>query len=385
MEDLARTQESLGRVDDAILTLARLSNALLHTRDDGVDDSLSQLTRLIQKSAAAQQLSGSDTLVTLTPPPLPAPKKTRQTLVNPDSPFKRTPTNLGDFKLGPIAIRELAPLPDGRWIAALTAGPRVFTALSRDLVTWDAPQPLPFNAIANNIDPALIVDDAGVIWLAWFSNRLSLNPRSSAGYTLWLTHSSDAKNWSPPRAVSADTGGWPMGAMHWSRSADHHFRLSWRSAAAIAASPAEITKLDPIEMTCPERMWPMDPHVTRDDADHFHLVLNDVMRGISYAKSDDGVKWSDPIVLVNKLPNSGFSEPELLIDGLRVALLYRDYNGTYLRRGRLADLPALSLAVQISTGGGTRWQRIGEQIVGTTDGESPFLLRVNVKDVFAVP
>jgi hypothetical protein len=390
LEDLARTQEQVGRTDDAILTLARLSDAMLHTRDDGVDEMLAQMSRVMMKSAAIGQVPDAVKLIALTPPPpKEAPKAPAPPGHDADSPFVATLTNLGEFGLGAMDVRDLAKLRDGRWIAALSCGTRVMLATSGDLVRWDAPKALPMNALANNIDPAIVVDDDGVLWLAWFSNRLSLHPRSSGGYQLWLAHSADAgKTWSAPRAIAADTGGWPMGSLCWSRVDEGpQFRLSWRAACAVAASPAQITKLEPIDMSKPQQMWPMGPQVVREDGGggRFHLVVSDFTRGVAYAVSEDGKKWSEPQVIVEQEPNrTPFGEPRLMIEGKRVALIYQGYNTSYLRAGTLGDSLLLDgKPIAISAGAsGTSWRRIGDEVVGFVGGESVWILRAKVGDVF---
>jgi hypothetical protein len=387
MEELARTQERLGQTDEAILTLARLCSAYLHTRDDGVEEALGTMTRLMETSPVASAMAGAVELVKLTRAPAvvaaAGPKKS-EAFVNAASPFVWTRTNLGDFKLGSVAVRDFARLPDGRWIGALTAGGRVYTATTRDLVTWEAPRELPLNGIGNNVEPALIVDGKGVVWLAWFNNRLSLNPRSSAGYQLWLASCADGKNWSAPRAIGADTGGWPMGALHWLRTADGHVRLSWRAAAATAVWPGEITKLSAIQMFVPQQLWPMDPHVAQVDGGRYHMVLDDRMRGVTYANSDDGQKWSEPVVLVEKNANGpGMETPALLIDGRRAALIYQVGAASFLRRGMLSELKNLGAPVQIGGGVGVpRWARVDEEVVGFVGGETPWVLRGRVEDVF---
>jgi hypothetical protein len=396
LEDLAATQAQLGRIDDAILTLARLSNAMLHTRDDGVDESLAQMSRLMQKSAAIGQTPEAAKLIALTP--LPAVRKKAPAAPTPpehdaDSPFGATMTNLGKFSLGAMDVRDLAKLADGRWIAAISCGPRVMIATSGDLVHFDAPRALAMNALANNVEPAIIVDDDGVLWLAWFSNRLSLHPRSSGGYQLWLAHSADAgKTWSPPRAIAADTGGWPMGSLCWSRVDEgRQFRLSWRAACAIAASPARITKLDAIDMSKPQQMWPMGPQVVREDGGgRYHLVVSDFTRGVAYAVSEDGKRWSEPQVVVEQEPNrTPFGDPRMFLDGKRIALIYQEYNASYLRSGTLGDGPAAAPPVladkpiTISAGVcGTAWRQIGDEIVGFVGGgESVWILRAKAADV----
>jgi tetratricopeptide (TPR) repeat protein len=448
MEELARAQERLGRIDDAILTQARLNNTRLHTRDDEVDGSLAQMARLIQKSAAIRSLPPAVKLVSLSPPPRPVPKKTLETEVSPTqgnlklddkplansiavddiapgphqityqpqgalppvrlqatfkpgldyrlfinaaSPFRWDLTNLGDFQLGSIAIRDLARLPDGRWVAALTAGERVFTATTRDWTTWDLPQLLPASVFGNNIDPAITVDDAGVIWIAWFSNCLSLHPRGSAGYSLWLAHSADGKTWSAPRAIQANTGGWPMGTLHWLKTPGQ-FRLSWRAESATEASPAQMTKLDRIDLDGnPQKgllhdMWPLAPDVVRDDEGRYHMLWNDPLWGITYTSSADGKKWAQPLFLISKPENRPFSDAQMFLDGKRAALIYADDSGTHLRRFNLADLFTIAPPIQISGRSastlGVRWQRSGDQIFGFVAGEAPWLVRASVKDLF---
>jgi hypothetical protein len=388
MEELARTQEKSGQADEAILTLARLCTAYLHTRDDGVDEALANMTRLIEKSPKIAAMAGAGELVKLTPAPVAVAKvaQTTEAFVNAASPFAWTRTNLGDFKLGAVAVRDFARLADGRWIGALAAGGRVYTATSADLVTWDAPVELPHNGVANNTEPAVMVDGKGTIWIAWFNNRLSLNPRSSGGYVLWLTSSGDAKTWSSPRAIGADTGGWPMGALHWLRTADGHYRLSWRAAAATAVSPDEMKALSPIQMFVPQQLWPMDPHVAQDEDGRYHMVLDDRMRGVTYSASRDGRDWSEPVVLVEKAENGpGMEEPAMLLNNGRAALIYQVGSNSFLRRGRWSELKNPEGTVQIGGGGasllGTRWQRVGGEIVGFAGGETPWIVRGTVAKV----
>jgi hypothetical protein len=344
------------------------------------------MTRLIEASPTVAAMAGAGELMKLTPAPVAVfaePRKS-EAFVNAASPFAWTRTNLGDFKLGAVAVRDFAQLPDGRWIGALTAGGKVYTATTRDWVTWDAPRELPHNGIANNVEPALTVDARGVVWLAWFNNRMSLNPRSSGGYQLWLTSCADGKTWSGPRAIGADTGGWPMGALHWLRTADGHFRLSWRAAAATAVGPGEITTLSAIQMFVPQQLWPMDPHVVQNDGGRYHMVLDDRMRGVTYSSSEDGRKWSEPVVLVEKTPNGpGMETPALLVDGRRAALIYQVGTATFLRRGLLSELKNLGDPVQIGGGSAVpRWARVGEEVVGFVGGETPWVLRGRVADVF---
>jgi hypothetical protein len=378
----------LGRNDDAILTLARLSNAFLHTRDDGVENSLAEMSRLIPQSEAAGKNADAMALVKLTPPTVTARPIRKAALdLAAGSPFKATETNLASFKLGAMAIGDLAKMTDGRWIAAMNIGPRIYTATTRDLVMWDAPVLLPHNGIANNTDPTMTVDAKGEIWLAWFSNRLSLQPRSSGGYQLWLTHSADGKSWSSPRAISADTGGWPMGAMQWLKDGNGAFRLLWRSASATATSPEEISKVEAIDIHRPERMWPMDPCVAQDFEGRYHMVFNDVLQGITYSRSDDGKKWSDPVLLVETKPNSaGLSSPQLLIDGEQVAVVYQAWNESVLRRGKIGDISNLGAPVRIGgTGMGRRLVRDAHDVIGFSTGEAAWVLRAKMADVVGTP
>jgi len=392
MEELAKTQESLGRDEAAILTLVRLCGAYLHTREDGVEDALARLTRLIERTPAVMAMEGGKALVELTPAPAVVAAGAGakpQTYANAASPFRWTATNLGTFGLGGVAVRDLARLPDGRWVGAMTADGKVYTAATRDGVMWDAPQLLPYCGIANNTDPAVIADGNGAIWVAWFANRMSLHPRSSGGYTLWITHSADGKTWSSPRAIGADTGGWPMGAMHWLRTREGRFRLSWRAAAATTAnSPGEITKLEAVDLFQGGRAWPMDPQIVQDDGGRYHLVMDDRLGGLRYANSRDGVKWSDSIVLVEKQENKPSTEgPNLLIDGQRSALIYSVGGATWLRRGSLSAMKELGAAVQIADGAatavGTRWVRMGNEVVGfATGGDAVWMMHAGAADVF---
>ena len=178
-----------------------------------------------------------------------------------------------------------------------------------------------------------------------------------------------------------------MGALSWLRTRDGQFRLSWRAAAATAASPADIQALAPLQMFVPQQLWPMDPHVAQDDTGRFHMVLDDRMRGVTYASSTDGRKWSEPLVLIEKNQNGASMEaPHLVIEGRRFALIYQLASDTFLRHGSLIDPKALSAPIQIGGAAtpttATRWARAGDDLVGFAGGVTPWCLRAKVTDLF---
>jgi hypothetical protein len=387
LDELARTHEQLGRTDDAILALARLNAARIRTRPDGTDESLAEMTSLIRKSDGVKKLPAAAALAALTPPPAPASKPPRgRPPETAGSPFEWLATNLGEFGLGPTYVADLARLPDGRWVAVIAAGTRLYTATSRDLTTWDRPQLVPATVVGNNIDAAITVDDRGEVWLAWFSNRLSLESQGSGGYLLWLAHSADLRTWSPPRSITAETGsGWPLGTMQWLR-VGREYRLSWRTAAATVPSPERLTRLEPLAMPEDKHLWPLDPHVGRDAAGRFHLVANNFGRGVVYASSADGKSWSDLRPIVAPVPDRSVGgSPHLFLDGDRIALLYQDVAGVSLRRGKLADLTALSAPVAVGPVPGARWHRVGDHVVGFAGGDWPWLVRAKATDVLDGP
>ena len=270
--------------------------------------------------------------------------------INLHSPFDWHLTGLGDFNRHPPARSKIVRLPDGRWLAAYCAqNSKIMLSISNDLATWETPWPFALNSVFDNIAPALLVDESGTIWLAYFSNRLHLEITSSAGYRLWLTSSPDGRTWSRPRPVAGGGphGGWPMGNIQLTRDMHGKYWLFWRRYAAAGNAPGGIGTLREIDMELPPRVNLSNPHVSVGH-DGFHMVFDDFGNGIYYSRSSDGRHWTPPVLTVPLGRHSKVSHGQLIRAGNRIALVYEGLNGAWLRRGTLAATPELGPELKIT-------------------------------------
>ncbi len=265
--------------------------------------------------------------------------------LNVDSPFTSSFTNLPPIDY-PLSGASLACLADGRYLLAFVqAGRDVMLATSRDLVHWDPPQPLPLNLGFHNTEPSLLVDKLGTIWLAWFSNRLSLYPDSGGGYQLWLAHSRDGKTWSAPRPIEGDyRSGWPLTPVRLLRTTDGRYWLFWRNFAVSGASPQAWSKLEPLPWVTPPATSPADPFVTCSPDGVLHMIYDAPGSDIFYTHTDPQGRWVAPAPII-KAPAAN---PQLVILGHQAVLIYTTSDGAYLTQGALPDLSQLSPPVKIT-------------------------------------
>ena len=269
--------------------------------------------------------------------------------MNLDSPFATTLTNLRHFSEHPSARSSIVRLPDGRSLVAYASTerrgsgtpPRIMLSTSKDLVTWDRPWTLPHNSIFANRAPSLVVDEKGTIWLAWFSNRLHLHRLSSDGYRLWLASSRDGKVWSRPMPVNGALDNPEIG-VQMARSPEGKYWLFSGNRAASADSPSGIRQLLPIAIDGQDSSSIRTPHIVWDSENRMHMVYADSGNAVRYATSHDGMQWTNPIAILPKEEGRRVSNPQLILDGERLGVIYEDHNGAWLHRLTLnADGKAL--------------------------------------------
>ena len=283
--------------------------------------------------------------------------------VNLDSPFKSTLTPLGGVG-GPWPSRDLARLPDGRWLAAWSTGKKIMLATAnKDLTKWDKPRPLPLNEIFDNMYPSLLVDAKGVVHMAYFSDRLAVENTSTGRFKLWLTRSTDGVKWSRPRPVSGGNygSGWPVGGVDMVRGPKGKYWLFWRDYAGSAESVNGIRAISKIVQPRPSGMHVWDPNVVVDAKGKFHMVFDDFDRAVCYSSSTDGSNWTAPVIMAD---NS--RDPRLLVSKGRFALISGGRNGVYLQRGALDKPWVAEDTIKIASGS---LSMAGSQLALTPDGE----------------
>ncbi|HUW58292.1 MAG TPA: hypothetical protein VMZ92_16765 [Planctomycetota bacterium] len=271
------------------------------------------------------------------------PGKRHGLFVNLHSPFRWTPAGPEDLGGFPPARTSIARLPDGSFLAAWCAtGGRIMLSRTRDLVTWSRPEPAPLGAVFQNIAPATLTDADGTVWLAFFSDRISLMKADTGGYTLWLTSTRDGGSWTPPRPVAVgQVGGWPLGAVHMFRDKAGRHWVFWREDAASGQAMTDIRRLDPvsIEHEGGKRLHVWNPHVTVDDDGLYHMVFDNFGRGIYHTTSKDGWNWTLPKLLVEEMPGRPVRGPQLILRGARAVLMYETTAGAYVVPARLEGPP----------------------------------------------
>jgi tetratricopeptide (TPR) repeat protein len=386
LDDLAKLQEELGQAEEAVLTLARMNSALLRLRPDGVEEGVAALARLLRQSTAGDSPEAA-AIIRMAPPVRPTDVVRAEAAPAVEAPFRAIATNLGSYDLGPLAVSDLVRLEDGRWWAVISAGPRLYTAFSRDLVMWEAPRLVPMHPLANNIEPAVTRENDGTLWLTWFANPFSLQPRGSGGYQLWISSTRDGRTWTPVRTIACDSGsGWPPGKLHWLKMADGRFRLSWRAVAATGESPSAIRTLSALGIKPFEPGWPMDPWVLQGDGGALKMVYQENTKGLAYAASADGMAWSDPELIVRTVPNRTTpGAPQLFGGKDGLAIFYQHDGVSWTIGGSGEKAGEWSAPVRIARPGVSRWVREGDELAGFTPGMSPFLVRGAMSDRVGVP
>lgn len=262
--------------------------------------------------------------------------------INLDSPFATTLTNLRHFSEHPLARSSMVRLPDGRWLVAYTSNEgrgagvplKIMLSTSKDFVTWEKPWPLSHNSIFLNKTPSLLVDEKGIIWLAWFSNRLHLARTSSAGYRLWLAHSRDGKTWSRPMPVDCGSDG-PESGAQMARGPKGKYWMFVGGRAVSADSPGGFMRLSPITVDGRDSKRIRTPHVVWDSENRMHMVYADWINTIWHATSQDGKQWTNPMLIVPKEEGRIVANPQLILDGKRVGVVYENNSGAWLLRSML--------------------------------------------------
>ncbi len=261
--------------------------------------------------------------------------------INLASPMKTELTTLHGCRATYGQSNNLTRLTDGRWL--ITWGDRTLHfATSPDLITWTKPwtleESLLFGKNYNCILPSLYTGKDGKIWLAYFSNRLDIDQLSSGGYRLFLTHSKDGKEWSPPRPMQVQVSGWPPGNVQMFDGPDDKFWMLYRLNLARADSPAEISKFQELDIpvTPTQRSHARNTFATFDDAGNMHLVWDHFALSLQYARQDKDGEWTEPINITPKDHPSQVSCPQLFMHNEEFLLTHAHHGGQF-RRGTFKD------------------------------------------------
>ena len=311
---------------------------------------------------------------------------------NVDSPFQSRQLDLvlWSHSVCPprLSIQRLDP---NRHIAIwCDSGRRLMAAQSADLVTWTNPQPLPFNSVFDNIEPATYRAPDGTIYLAYFSNRLSPHVTNTSGYHLWLTSTRDGRKWGPLRRVEiGQLSGWPPTAPCMLTGPDGKQWLFWRDMAGSGKTldeVAELTKIQVKDQTVNGRtvsLWNVS--VVLDDQKRFRMVCDDFGQGIYHLSSTDGWSWTQPQQLVVQTKERAYdvNNAQLILSGDKAALIY---SGSLVapvsfEAGKVSVGEAVKFTGVYSYLGGATAFRRGEEVFFVAGGETTCLLRANLKDL----
>ena len=306
---------------------------------------------------------------------------------NLDSPFDYAVTdlrNLGDWMFWMKRRASLVQRPYGTWLLAYNTGDqRIMLTGSKDLVTWEEPRPLPFNSVFGNIASSLLVDAKGTIHLAYFSNRLRVRGMTKdAGFGLWVTSSTDGREWKRPRFVAVGSVDSSMlDPVQMIQSPGGACWMFWRNMVASADSIDEIRELSPISISKLAQMSEM--HAAFDDAGKMHMVY-DSGGDIFYCRYDGG--WGTPAVLLKRPRNKPIYRPQLVIGPSGACLIHEAEDGAFCYPVTLGETPELGPSVQIAS---NRAPLNGMKVARTADGqavllagaETVWLLRARLDDL----
>jgi len=295
--------------------------------------------------------------------------------LNHDSPFRSGSTDLrgiGSVSWWMACTNSLARLPDGRWLLAGSGrDEKIRLVESKNLVDWGPPRPLPLNSAFRNHAARLFVDDKGLIWLAWFSDRLQVETASwHSRYRLWLSSSREGRTWSLPRPIGMDPTGedWPPDPVSIVRGPKGKIWIYWRNLAGHADSLGGISTLDPIDMP---GSWSRmrNTHVAVDAAGTRHMLC-DRKLGIAYSRSDDGQTWTRPVTLVQK-PRGGHAwRGQLVIGKDGACMIYERDKGARMCSVALGEAAVLGTTVKIT---GEQTPLNAMRLCWTKDGRAVFL------------
>ena len=267
-------------------------------------------------------------------------------------------------------------------------GGKLRAARSKDLVDWTKPKALPFNSVFDNIEPATFRAADGSIYVAFFSNRLSPQTSSTAGYHLWLTRTRDGRTWAPIRRIEiGPLGGWPLSSPSLCTGPDGKHWLFWRDRAGSGKRLEDVAELTPIHMPPVKGRKPSlrNVCVTRDGK-RFDMVCDDFGRAVCHLTSGDGRTWSRPRTLVRKVGGGpGPTDPQLIRVGERMLLLHA---GAYLLAvdPKGDAVPAghgIKVACHLTQLGGARVFREGDEVLLLAGTQTTWLLRAKLNDLLA--
>jgi hypothetical protein len=314
--------------------------------------------------------------------------------VNLDSPFRWQQLDLeltGRPAVNPprFSIQRLGE--EGHMAVWHAGDGKLLAARSKDLVHWTKPEPLPFSSVFDNIEPATFRAPDGTIYLAFFSNRLSPQTMSTAGYHLWLTRTRDGQVWAPIRRIEIGTlGGWPPSSPSMLADPNGKQWIFWRDMAGSAETLDGVGELTPIQVQGREingekvNLW--NVHVVVDDQRLFHMVCDDFGRAVYHLSSKDGRSWAKPQLLVEKKGSAPDpTDPQLILTGGKALLLH---GGEYLRQVDLNADPVtvgegMNVSCYLVPLAGSRLFCQGDEVFGVAGTETTWLLRAKLKDLLA--
>ncbi len=310
--------------------------------------------------------------------------------------FESHETNLASMRRmdGPNVppFAQIAPLSDGRWLLAFSAGMRhqrlVMIALSDDLKTWSPPIPLPVMQTFPMDAPALGVDAEGNVWLAFISQPVdALLAVAGGGHPphVWLTSTRDGRTWTTPRGIAGprfnSPSPRPVQLLH--NPADGRCWMFTGSWAASAPNFAELTSLNRNDALPHEQELPC---FTIDRSGVFHAIHLDRRGALYYQRSHDGTVWTDRVPVFADNVRRDISDAQLLVHGDRLALMYHEAGRDVLRLGAWRDRAPHLDAEQHLIATTARTSLHGSRIHLTAEGElivltgadTPQLLRSDV-------
>jgi len=323
----------------------------------------------------------------------------------PENPFHATQLPRFDFTASGPAAANLVKFSDGRMMLAYATGDhyqtRIKLSRSKEDGSWEEPWEFAHNNIFNTRAPSLVVDDTGEIWMLCLSQRLTTQRFASAPYQLWLTHSRNGREWSPlrPLLLNSELTKPTLAASQYQelpqlmRLPGSRFGIVWRENFSAANSPAELTSLKALSLQKNDGTFLVSNTCATFESDgKCHLVFDDFGRGLYYTRSTDMQTWSPLRNLGLAEKNSSISNPQLLLEGEQVAMIYEQNNGSWLRRGTITEEglnlgPATLIADHRMTLSGSRLRLDGDRILLPAGGHPyiPVLLAAKFTDLLPSP
>lgn len=306
----------------------------------------------------------------------------------PRNPFRLLSSDDTNARKGVRSTSSLVRMPDGRFLFAF-GEKKITFANSDDGVAWEESWEYEHNSIFPTGNPTVLVDDDGTIWMLYSSKRPGTDCFSSGHYYLWLAHSRDGHTWSTPAAIRTAHMLGNDTIVQLTRSPDGKYWILANGRIGSGDSPGDIRELQ--RLLVPIRINRTPTHVQATfDADgrcHLVFVLDDLKRLVQYSQSDDMRLWSSPRTLF-KADDFRAEIPQLVIDGDRVALIYSNNKGRWIRRGTMQDEgPHLTDPIQFanhSVGAyGSRVMRESGKVYLPLTGDPPGLLIADLDDLLA--